>query len=51
MSFSFVKRDGNCVAHSLAKYAKTISEYVSWLEDPPDWIEDCLSRDFSMFIQ
>ena len=30
-----VKRDANCVAHSLARYAKTKVDEVFWLEDSP----------------
>ena len=45
LSFCFVKREGNCVAHQLAKYARSILDFVVWLEDPPSWLNDVLSRD------
>lgn len=47
VSFSFVKRDGNCIAHSLAKFVRTVADFVVWLEDLPDWLDDCLLCDVS----
>ena len=35
VSISCIKRGGNMVAHSLAKYAKNISDVVYWIEDSP----------------
>ncbi|XP_021725926.1 uncharacterized protein LOC110693110 [Chenopodium quinoa] len=32
-SFSFVRRKGKCVAHSLAKLSSTFSDYRVWLEE------------------
>ncbi|XP_023873343.1 uncharacterized protein LOC111985934 [Quercus suber] len=34
-SFSFVKCEANSVAHSLAKYAKSIVEDIFWMEETP----------------
>ena len=34
-SFSCVRRSSNSVVHSLAKFAKSISDDVIWIEDPP----------------
>lgn len=33
------------MAHSLAKFAKSVVDYVAWLEDPPDWLDVCLLHD------
>ena len=35
VSISCIKRGGNMVAHTLAKYAKNISDIVYWIEDSP----------------
>lgn len=35
----------NCVAHSLAKFARFVSDFVAWLEDPPDWLDVYLLHD------
>ena len=37
LHYSYVKREGNMVAHSLTCYALTISNFVVWMEDvsPP----------------
>ena len=43
VSVSFVKQEGNRVAHVLAKFAKSIFDFVVWLEDSPSWVEDLLS--------
>ena len=44
----WVKRSANLVAHSLARYAKNISNDVIWLEDDPSpalepLFHDCLT--------
>ena len=45
LQFSFVKRDENSLAYSLAKFARFISDFIVWLEDPPDWLNVVLFRD------
>ena len=35
INYSHVKREGNKIAHSLAKYAKHISDFVVWMEGVP----------------
>ena len=35
VSISCIKRGGNMVAHSLAKYAKNITDVVYWIDDSP----------------
>lgn len=47
LDFSFVKREGNSVAHSFAKFARMISNYVVWLEDRPLWVEELLYSNVS----
>ena len=34
---SFTRRDGNKVAHQMAKYAKHISDCIIWVEDTPSY--------------
>ena len=34
---SFTRRDGNKVAHQMAKYAKHISDCIIWVEDTPHY--------------
>ncbi|KAF8399913.1 hypothetical protein HHK36_015783 [Tetracentron sinense] len=38
-TFSFVKRDGNKVTHSLAQYARNVTDFTGWLEESPDFIK------------
>ena len=33
--YSHVKKEGNMVAHSLARYALIISNFVVWMKDVP----------------
>ena len=35
LSFNWVKRGGNMVAHSLAKHARNLLEDLYWIEDTP----------------
>ena len=45
VSFSCVKREGNMVAHSLARFARNIGEDLYWMEDEPPPIVDALHHD------
>ena len=47
VSFTHVKRDGNRPAHILAQFAKQVSDFVVWLEETPNLIEDACSQDVS----
>lgn len=38
----FVKMEGNSVAHTLAKFAMSVSECEIWLKEPPIWLEEFL---------
>ena len=37
--YSHSKREGNSVAHSLARYANSISDFLVWMEDVPPHIQ------------
>ena len=43
--FSHIKRTGNWPAHILAQHAKNIDNYVTWIEENPDFIESALAQD------
>ena len=45
VGFSCVKREGNMVAHSLARFARNIVEDLYWMEDEPLPIVDALLHD------
>ena len=45
VSFSWVKRGGSMVAHSLAKYARNIIDDIYWIEDTPPPTADALYQD------
>ena len=47
VSFIHVKRDGNKPAHILAQFAKHVGDFVLWLEETPNLIEDACSQDVS----
>ncbi|XP_075654786.1 uncharacterized protein LOC142624952 [Castanea sativa] len=46
-SFTHVKLDGNRPAHILAQFAKQVGDFVVWLEETPNLIEDACSQDVS----
>ena len=45
IGFSCVKREGNMVAHSLARFARNIVEDLYWMEDEPIPAVDVLHHD------
>ena len=45
LSYSYTKREGNQVAHGLAKYAKSIPDLVVWLEDVSPQLLSVLQAD------
>ena len=47
VSFCHVKRDGNRPAHILAQFAKHVGDFVLWLEETPNLIEDACSQGVS----
>ena len=48
--FTHVKRDGNRPAHILAQFAKQVGDFVVWLEETPNLIDDACSQDVSRFV-
>ena len=49
-SFSCVRRSGNSVVHSLAKFANSISDDVIWIEDPPLPALEVLFFDVNVYL-
>ena len=45
VGFSCVKREGNMVAHSLARFARNIVEDLYWMEDESPPVVDALLHD------
>ncbi|XP_071901099.1 uncharacterized protein [Coffea arabica] len=41
--FSFVRREGNCVSHKLAKFAISLKDEIYWLDSFPTWLT-CLAK-------
>ena len=46
--YSHTKRDGNAVAHSLAKYALRIPDFLAWMEDVPSHIQSIVQADLAL---
>ena len=49
VSFSHVRRQGNRLAHFLAKHVKSIVDFPTWLEKSPWFLEQALSNDVLFF--
>ena len=47
--YSYVKREGNKVAHKLAKHALCISDFLVWMEDVPPPIRSVVQDDMDGF--
>ena len=45
IEFFHVKRKDNRPAHSLAKYAVGIDDFLVWMEENPYFLEQALSHD------
>ena len=45
VEFSHIRREGNRPAHFLAKYAKGINDYCTWIEEFPCFLEHALIHD------
>lgn len=43
--FTHIRRNANDVAHCIAKFVAHIGNFVSWFEEPPDFIVDLLFED------
>ena len=48
VSFCHIKRVGNRSAHILAQFAKQVGDFVVWLEETPNLIEDACSHDVAL---
>ena len=51
ISISCIKRGGNIIAHSLAKYAKNIDDVIYWIEDSPPLTVKALYQDSLHIIE
>ena len=49
VKFSHVRRQGNRLAHLLAKHAQSISDFSSWIEENPCFIEQALIHNVIAF--
>nr|XP_023876693.1 uncharacterized protein LOC111989131 [Quercus suber] len=47
--YSHTKREGNSVAHNLAKYAISIPDFLVWMEDVPPHIQYFVQADLACF--
>ena len=47
---SHVGRQGNCLAHTLAAFAKNIDSFVTWMEECPPFIASFVSHDAMFFF-
>ena len=47
IDFSHVRRQGNKLAHLLAKYASGLDDYMTWMEENPCFLEQALLHDLS----
>ena len=45
--YSHTKREGNSVAHSLARYANNIPDFLVWMEDVPPCIQSFVQADLA----
>ena len=49
LHYSHIRREGNMVAHNLARYARNVSDYVVWMEDAPPHIHNVIQADSAFF--
>ena len=45
LSYSYIKRNGNSIAHNLAKHAISIPDFQVWMEDVPSHVVSFLHSD------
>ena len=45
INFPFIKREGNCVAHQLAKFTIHLIHEIVWKDSFPDWLNSLARRD------
>ena len=46
LSFTHTRREGNNLAHKLARHARRVSGYLVWMEDVPPQLQNVLQADF-----
>ena len=46
LSFTHTRREGNNLAHKLARHARSVSGYLVWMEDVPPQLQNVLQADF-----
>ena len=49
LRYSHTKREGNCLAYSLARYAVDILDFLVWIEDVPSQFYSVFQTDLSGF--
>ena len=49
MLYSHTKREGNSVAHNLARYAISIPNFLVWMENIPPHIQHFVQADLAGF--
>ena len=49
LRYSHTKREGNCLVHSLARYAVDILDFLVWIEDVPSQFYSVFQTDLSGF--
>ena len=49
LRYSHTMREGNCLAHSLARYAVGIPDFLVWMEDVPSQFYFVFQTDLSGF--
>ena len=47
LRYSHTKRESNCLAHSLARYAVGIPDFLIWMEDVPSQFYSVFQTDLS----
>ena len=50
VDFSHIRKQGNKLAHLLAKHAKCIVDYVAWIKETPYFLMQALTPDVSISI-
>ena len=49
LHYSYVKREGNKIAHNLTRHALCISDFVVWMEDFPPLLLPIVLADIAGF--
>ena len=49
VSYSHVRRQGNCAAHNTARHGRHVSEYMMWMEAIPPHLSTVILADLVSF--